>query len=849
MTYSEIKITFTENLIEGSTLNIFNEFSDLATSNNWVEKWVRLRGQTNQVTTAVPTPIIGERAAIQFINAFQLDYNFPVQYEVTRFENEVTIKSMIPQQSFLGGELTLDEDPISGVTFEITNFVGTPYGLEEITFLQAIESCTKIKIGIKTTELSTSILSPFTLVGNADNPFYFDAFRSQGIIVTTKNAYLQQISFNVIVPDVLSADNFILQPSNTPNGGTLNIVKNNSYGLDVQYSINSLDWQSEPYFSGLTTGVYDLDIKDQYGCRINIPFFISEFNIQDSYFYYSKSNSIRIAERNNELPNDENTLSCESLVNLPYKEIQRFNSDDIITVQFKSNYEINKSKVIPENPIVIQEKSNIILHSEYLENAVWENTNLIISSEKAISNNTNGFHSILQNINKGSESGLYTFSFFAKKDEYKIIRISISNVAGNNYSLVNFNLDTLLFYGELSNVFSIISKTFTSSENGYYRVSIEVDLTTVSNIIARIEILNNSGQLQYIGNGVNGLYISKFQFQKGGLTPYLATTNTPEFVSGSDGTFNLPVIKKTNNIGNKEKRDAVIYKYSRFKSGIYFINGNIYNYDTNSIVGNYALNGLLPIWAQIGNYITIGSIWYLIENIVYVESKNADVMIISKVTVSPSGQSIIVGSIYNIQNYEVYETTVVMNDFLNQNIRLKIESSDSEFSSKNYLSEIISVKEKHENCLEILCFNKDNNDVFYQTGIEHLLRLPFTKINGYFDDSSENNKTDSTVISLNATLYEGNEFIFEPVTKEIWRKLAISLSHKFVFIDHVGYVKDGEIEVEGPLEDTNLYVVKAKMLKTGNVYSNLSKGDIILANDPVVEIPGMIEWDGGFIEQ
>lgn len=665
MTYSEIKITFTEDLVVGSELNIYNSFSALGIGTIWTEKWQNTRSQTNQVNIGTPTENIGERAAIAFGIAFGLDYNFPIQYEFSRVVNVITIKSMIPEQTFLSGELLLGGEPISGVTFEITNFVGTAYELEEIVFSQAIESCTKIKVGIKTTELSTSILSPFTLVENTDNPFYFDAFRGQGIIVTTKNSAGQQISFNVIVPDVLAKDNFILNPSNTPNGGTLNIVKNNSYGLDVQYSINGTDFQTNPYFSGLEPGVYTLWIKDQYGCRFNIPFFISEFNIQNPYFYYSKSNSIRMAERNNELPNDENSLSCESLAKLPYKEIQRFNESDIITVQFKSNLSTNEAKVINEN-----------------------------------------------------------------------------------------NLET-----------------------------------------------------------------------------------------------NLIVDKKTNNIGNKEKRDAVIYKFSNFKSGIYFINGNIYNYDTNAVVDDYSLNGLLPNWAEIGKYISIDSIWYLIENIVYVESKNADVIVISRVSVYPMGESVIVGSIYNIQNYEVYETTIVMANFLNQNIRLEINAYDSEFETKNYLSEVLNIQEKQKDCLEIFYFNIDNNDVFYQTGIKHLLRLPFTKINGYFDDNSENNKTDSTVISLNATLYEGTEFIFEPVTKEIWRKLSIALSHKFVFINDVGYVKDGEIEVDGALEDTNLYVVTAKMLKTGKVYSNLSVGSIDLATDPIIEIPGMIEWDGGFIEQ
>lgn len=670
MTYSEIKIRFIVDYEVNFKINIFNLFSDSGTASTWSEKWKTTRTINGTVAVGIPTEIIGERSAINFVNAFELDYNFPVQYEVSRIGNEVIIKSLIPDQTFTSAEVIGDDDyPLGVDDFEITNYTGTIFKVNQIDFKPAAsDQCSKVGIEIETSKLATKINLPFTLVGNTENPFSFDYLRNQTFSVDAEDALGNGLVFQVKTPPLLLKNNFSLALGSTPSGGTLAISNVNSFGLNLEYSLDEVEWQTEPLFSGLEVGAHNLYVRDGLGCSFNTTFLITEFNVNNPYFYYSKSNSIRMAERVDFalIPkNDENTLSCESQAKLPYREIQEFLNNDVLTMQFKSNYENNLVRVKKENGSIVT----------------------------------------------------------------------------------------------------------------------------------------------------------------------------------------IPINQKTNNIGVKDKRDAIIYKYDDFRSGIYFIGGNNYDFNTNVINGTYVLNGILPNWVIIGNFIVIDSLWYQIESIQYVEDKNADVAIITKATAGSIPLPTIIGGIFNIQDYEVYEFSLLMSDYSNQNFNVEIEANDTSFGNKFLLSEKIKTYEKIDECLEINYFNIDNNDVVYQTGIEHLLRLPFTKINGYFDDNSENNKTDSTILSLSATMYEGNEFIFEPVTKEIWRKLAIALSHKFVFIDGVGYVKDGEIEVEGPLEDSNLYVVKAKMLKTGKAYSNKSIGSIDLNTNDLTEIPGLIAWDGGFIEQ
>ncbi len=51
------------------------------------------------------------------------------------------------------------------------------------------------------------------------------------------------------------------------------------------------------------------------------------------------------------------------------------------------------------------------------------------------------------------------------------------------------------------------------------------------------------------------------------------------------------IYKKSNNIGIKDKRDAIKYNLGGGKTGIYFNSGNIYNFDTN---GNLSFHQMVP---------------------------------------------------------------------------------------------------------------------------------------------------------------------------------------------------------------------------------------------------------------
>lgn len=669
MAYSEIYINF--DLVPN--INDILTFQETTKGINFSETFKAFRSGSFQ--TQLPLDLgSGEYSgyvATYLRTALNLDYNtaglFTISAILPSPEEKTGTGTVLVRANFDNAVFVQGSIPANAY-FSVDNKT-EPIGIKilNINILEATtDKCQKIKVSVATDLLAVKILSPVVVNSNASNPFVFDWLRGETINVVVEDSNGKKASQTVTLPSILNASNFLINVNNSPNGATATIEYVNVTGLNIQYSLDNSSWQTLNTFSGLVSGDYNLFVRDQFGCSFSKPFSVDEFGIYTPYFYISKSNSIRYANRitwgdSANYKTDENTLSCEVDVEQVYKEVQQFQSADIITTQFKSNFTSNIAKVIKED----------------------------------------------------------------------------------------------------------------SSE------------------------------------------------------------------------VNLNIVQKTNNIGIKDKRDARKYNLGNGKTGIYFISGNTYDYDTGVANGTYSLNGLLPEWAVIGNYVVISNAWFLIEEIIFDDNKNADIVVFSQ-NYSGSEMNIIVGSVYNRFNYEVYEYTIDMVNFIDQRFQVKLINSDPHFSTITHLSEELWCKVKHEDVLEIRYKNSTNTDIFYSTGIEHKIRIPYSYVKGRTDEDSEVHKTDTNTILLSADLYEGDEIVFEPVTKEIWRKIMIALSHENVWINGTGYVKNGSFSTEGPLEKSNLYVLTAPMLKTGNVYNSQGSGNLDFSGSEV-EVPGLISTEAGYL--
>jgi hypothetical protein len=70
-----------------------------------------------------------------------------------------------------------------------------------------------------------------------------------------------------------------------------------------------------------------------------------------------------------------------------------------------------------------------------------------------------------------------------------------------------------------------------------------------------------------------------------------------------------PINKKSNNIGITDKRDAIKYDLGNGNTGL-FLQQAMFDYATNAITDQYVLNGLLPEWAIVGNYVNLDNNWF-----------------------------------------------------------------------------------------------------------------------------------------------------------------------------------------------------------------------------------------------
>lgn len=312
----------------------------------------------------------------------------------------------------------------------------------------------------------------------------------------------------------------------------------------------------------------------------------------------------------------------------------------------------------------------------------------------------------------------------------------------------------------------------------------------------------------------------------------------------------LTVTKMTKFIGIKDARDATKYNIGNGQSGIYFTAGNIYDYDTETDTGDdYTLNGGLPEWALIGNYLSLGGAFYEILKVIYDESLSADVIVINLVYTNPP-VSVLVKSQFNRQIYDVYEFTVPMSNYNNQNIHIQIDNQDPNFIDRIHMSECINIKTRQEETVEIIYYNNSNTDIYYKTGIKNLIRTPILFIRGDHEDESEDDRGDTESSLRMSEVYEKNEYELGPVTKGGYRQLIQALSHKFITLDGIAHIKAGSIEKEGPLEESNLYIIKANMLKTSAPFTSKVIGiePEIIDVDETLEVPNLvITNDGKFI--
>lgn len=318
-------------------------------------------------------------------------------------------------------------------------------------------------------------------------------------------------------------------------------------------------------------------------------------------------------------------------------------------------------------------------------------------------------------------------------------------------------------------------------------------------------------------------------------------------ILGKDEENSVSVDKKTENIGRRDKREAFHKIYDEKDVGIYFTKGEKYDFnDENEVLDTYKLNGSLPEWGEKYNLLQYEDEWYEIDDIAFDEDENAQVLIIEDHAgdfPEDEGDAITVGSIYNRDNFEVYEFTIDMEDYEGEYIDVEIINEDPNWEPVKYISEQIRVKEKWKNAKLIEYYNRYNTDINYATGIKNYLRVKVEEKEGGLESENEIHKTDSGATLLDDQVYETDNFTFELVTTNIMRKLSVAFAHSNLKINGQPYVKSEEPDIE-IMEGSNLYRVSVILIKTDDAFSpgHFESGD------SGVEVPRLVGEDDEFVK-
>jgi len=285
----------------------------------------------------------------------------------------------------------------------------------------------------------------------------------------------------------------------------------------------------------------------------------------------------------------------------------------------------------------------------------------------------------------------------------------------------------------------------------------------------------------------------------------------------------LVVEKMSENLDRFTRMDATYYKYKTGKTGIFFDSGWTYTKE-GAQIEEYALNGNLPDLALIGGLISIDGLGiFKIEDVIFDEAVTKKVIVINN-TFEGGYTNTIVESVYDLLPFEVYEFEIDWSLYGEGIYDVAITNADEYNESIFHLSENISVLDKQENTVAIRYFNNNNRDIFYKYGIRHFIRVPIISMKSMPKDETNISINDDDIVSTKSVVHEAKEFLFGDMIDSIMLKTVIALSCDYVFIQDLGYVKEGSVTLENK-SITNVYNIRATMLKKGVNYTINAGGE------------------------
>lgn len=339
-------------------------------------------------------------------------------------------------------------------------------------------------------------------------------------------------------------------------------------------------------------------------------------------------------------------------------------------------------------------------------------------------------------------------------------------------------------------------------------------------------------------------------------------TNTAVLIDSDGNETTLTGVKVTDNMDKTDVRDAFVVNFvggaNIGRLGVYFGAGDVYNPITLVYESSYNLNGELMTWVNIGDYINLQGIgWVLIEDIVPIPDNipySGKCLVLNALAgdYSLGDQSTIQATtVYNILDFERYEFPV---DFtsLEGYYKVKINGTDTRtnFLDREKLSEWLDIKETHCKMYVIDYYNSENNEINFSSGIQYRIRIPIARdLKRTPENNQDNYVTDTNTVKLESSIRKFYDFSAYPLPEGMADVLEMVLSQDRLFMNGLSYLSEGDIGMNA-LGDTNLVQVKAQLVQSDYKFvstSGLGVGETVFTPAVPLEIdpsaPGLLFLD------
>ena len=178
---------------------------------------------------------------------------------------------------------------------------------------------------------------------------------------------------------------------------------------------------------------------------------------------------------------------------------------------------------------------------------------------------------------------------------------------------------------------------------------------------------------------------------------------------------------------------------------------------------------------------------------------------------------------YNIQNFEVYHYDIDFSEYLNhKKILIKTTCSSDLFDTEIHLSEIINLKDWHNDTLYVEYYNtttKDFDNIFWgDFTFRGIVRLQVD-----IENETQRASNTTTINGLNNTTTVSNdlrdalEYSFRAVPSKLANRIPKYYNHDILLLNGVRYA-DQNIEEDEPLGASNLKSITMSAIRADKVH-------------------------------